>query len=139
MPLRSVNWDSVRYRLDCGADLQGPVATQVFKVLYAQPTADVQLAIVMVACNAGAGTPPRVVYVFDGADSTNGPHLLQTLSDDGIASHALNRITGSVSAEGPNVTTTGSTYSSSSIPRCCPDGTFTSRWTWSGREYQQIP
>lgn len=126
IPLTSVNWNSVSYPLNCGGS-----PTQVLQALYANPTPGVSVGIITVACQAGAGTPPRTVYVYEGASSTSTPNLLQTLSSDG-----LSRITQNVSASGSTVSTNGGTYSSSSIPRCCPDGTFTSTWVWSGGSYK---
>lgn len=126
VPLPTVSWNAVSYPLDCGGS-----ATQVLQTMYATPVADVTVAIVMVACQAGAGTPPRTVYVYEGASSATTPNLLQTLSSDG-----LSRITSTVSASEATVTTTGYTYSSSSVPRCCPDGTFTSKWDWSSGSYR---
>jgi hypothetical protein len=136
VPLGPVNWSAVEYPLSCGTTLQGPVGTQVDTVAYAQPAPGIRLAIVMVACQAGAGTPPRVVYVFTGTASAAGPHLVQTLSDDGTASGAFTRVTETLSVDGPTVTTTGATYSSPAVARCCPDGTFTARWTWSVNNYE---
>lgn len=126
IPLTSVNWNSVSYPLNCGG-----TPTQVLQTLYATPTPGISVGIVMVACQAGAGTPPRTVYVYEGASSTSAPNLLQTLSSDG-----LSRITSKVSVSGSTVSTSGGTYSSSSVPRCCPDGTFTSNWVWSSGSYK---
>ena len=67
--LASVDWARVAYPIDCGSMLQGKVGTQVLQVAYAQPAPDAELALVMVACQAGAGTPPRTIFVFDGAIS----------------------------------------------------------------------
>ncbi len=34
VPVGSVNWEQVSYPLDCGTNLQGPVGTQVYKLVY---------------------------------------------------------------------------------------------------------
>jgi hypothetical protein len=124
-----VQWDAVRYPLDCGGS-----GTKVLKVVMTTPTPAVHLAVIMAACDAGAGSPPRSIFVYDRADTPTTPHLSQTLSqDDG------RRLTAAVAASGADITTSGSTYSSTSVPRCCPDGTFTARWTWSGQTYTRVP
>ena len=136
--LSAVRWDQVTYPLQCGTTLQGPTPTQVLAVVYPQVNPGTQVAAVLVACHAGAGTPPRVLYVFDRASSPTTPHLLQTLSDDN-RSTTPTRVTNTISASGPDITSSGSLYSSPNIPRCCPDGTFTARWTWTGSGYRQAP
>ena len=63
---------------------------------------DVSVAVVLVACDAGAGTPPRTILVYDQAYSRVGVHLLQTLHEDG-----LTQVTDEVGAEGLDVTARG--------------------------------
>lgn len=132
--LRSVDWGHVGYPLGCGGTSQGKVGTQVLQVAYAQPAPDAEVAVVIVACQAGAGTPPRSTFVFDHPISAISAHLAQTLSQDAISGRR--RITGSVAISGSTLTATGDSYSSASIPQCCPDGKFTAHWTWSGNEYK---
>ncbi|MCU1461397.1 MAG: repeat protein [Acidimicrobiales bacterium] len=124
-----VNWYFVRYPIDCGAT----TGTKLLDVVFANPQPTVRLAIVMVACDAGAGTPGRSIFVYDHAESVTSAHLSQTLWRDDWS-----RLTGTVVAQGADVTTSGSTYSSATIPRCCPDGTFTARWTWTGQSYARV-
>jgi hypothetical protein len=124
--LASVDWASVHYPIDCGVGW----GTKLLKVVMAAPDAAHRLAVVMAACDAGAGSPPRSIFVYDRADSAAIPHLSQTLAQDDPQ-----HITGTLDATGANITTTGGTYSSTNLPRCCPDGTFTSRWTWNGHTY----
>jgi hypothetical protein len=124
-----VNWHSVRYPIDCG----GTTGTKVLDVVFASPQPTVRLAIVMVACDAGAGSPGRSIFVYDRADSVTSAHLSQTLWRDDWS-----RLTGTVVSKGTTVITSGSTYSSTNIPRCCPDGTFTARWMWTGQSYTRV-
>lgn len=124
--LATVKWDRVDYPIDCG-DRTG---TKKLDMVLTSPEAGRRLAVVMAACDAGAGTPGRWIFVYDRADSPTTPHLSQVLtSDDDV------HVTGTLSATGRTVTTTGSTYSSSNVPRCCPDGTFTAHWRWNGSSY----
>ena len=123
--LGAVDWDALAYPIDCGA-----AGARVLQVAMVRPDDAHQVAVVLVACDAGAGSPPRSILVYDSARSTAAPRLHQTLAQDG-----QHRITASLSADGPTLTATGGTYSSASIPRCCPDGEFTTRWRWNGTEY----
>ena len=110
------------------------MGTQVLQVASAQPAPDVKLALVMVACQAGAGTPTRTIFVFDGAISATSAHLLETLWQAGA--NGTRKITDYLTASGASVDTSGGTYSSATFPQCCPDGKFTARWTWSGTQYK---
>lgn len=123
--LRTVSWSATAFPLGCD-----DIGVDVLQVEYAEPSPGTQVAIVMVACSAGAGSPPRGVFVFDSAATDTAPHLLQTLSEDDAT-----RLTGSIEVHGDAVDTSGSTYSSANVPRCCPDGTFTARWRWSEGSY----
>lgn len=122
--LDTVSWSAAAYPLKCD-----DVGVEVLQVEYAEPSPNVRVAIVMVACAAGAGTPPRGVYVFDSAASNRAPHLLQTLSVDDAT-----RITGRIEVHNNDLEATGGTYSSTDA-RCCPQGTFTARWQWRDGRY----
>ena len=128
--LASVRWQEVELPIECGdvANRAEPVS-----VVTAQPAPGVQVAVVVTACRAGAGSPPRSVLVYDGADSPTRPRLRQTLWEDG-----LNRLTSGVVAAAGELASTGGTYSSREVPRCCPDGAFTTRWRWSDAGYVQV-
>lgn len=127
--LAAVRWEAVAYPVDCGPT----TGTRVLDVQLAQPDALQRVALVMVACDAGAGSPPRTILVFDRADSPSTPHLAQILTQDG-----LDRITSTMTIQGATVATAGGTYSSAAIPRCCPDGEFTARWAWNGTRYSPV-
>jgi hypothetical protein len=131
--LRSVDWGRVGYPIDCGSTSQG-VGAEVLQTAYAQPAPNAEVAVVLIACRAGAGTPPRSIFVFDRAISATSAHLAQTLSQDAVT--GPRRITGSVAASGSTVTARGDSYSSATIPQCCPEGKFTAHWAWSGNEYK---
>jgi hypothetical protein len=73
--LQRVDWSRAA-ALDCGSTDQGPVATTVVQVAYPSPAPDKTVAVVLVRCDAGAGTPPTSVLVFDQATSTTAAHLL---------------------------------------------------------------
>ena len=130
VPLDTVEWSSVRYPFDCGDTQRGPVGWKVRDIAYATPAGGTALAIILVTCDAGAGTPPANLLVYDSATSRSTPHLLQTLvrSDDNwTADH--------IGASGDTVSLAVAGYSAERIPRCCPDVTATLIWRWSGGSY----
>lgn len=124
--LSTVSWASVAYPIDCGPD----TTTKLIDVAMATPEPGRTVAVVTAACDAGAGSPPRSILAYDRADSASTPHLLQELANDG-----LGRLTDKVVVAGSSVVATGGSYSSTQVPRCCPDSTFTARWIWSGTQY----
>jgi hypothetical protein len=128
--LHSVDWNAVTYPI---APRCAPVGVRGAQVVYPSPAPGAQLAAVLAECNAGAGTPPVVLYVYDGASSPRTPHLAATLvsdSDDWQAS---------------TLTTSGATlrlpvrgFSSTSVPNCCPDVQTTLVWQWNGSGYRLV-
>jgi hypothetical protein len=129
--LTSVSWAGVTYPFQCGTTLQGPVGYRVVQVAYPQAAPGQTLAIVMVECNSGAGTPPVELLVYDGASSPLAPHLAQTLVE--VSSrYQASRFT----AGGSSVTVAVSGFSSTAVANCCPDIHMTLTWHWTGRGYQ---
>lgn len=122
-PLRGVAWATQAYPFDCS-----PVG---YLVLHSQ---DVELtgdrnrdAVVLVRCNAGAGTPPVGLYVFDGASSPAAPRLLATLLSPNEGKQA-----GTFTVRDRTISMRTYGFSSDRVPHCCPDETFHLTWTWHG-------
>jgi hypothetical protein len=130
VPLTSVDWQSVSYPL---ATRCAPVGVRVVQVAYPNPTGNTPLAAVLVECNAGAGTPPVVLYVYDGAVSTRQPHLASTLVSDTDEWQAA-----SFSAAGTDLTMNVAGFSSATVPNCCPDVHTQLVWRWTGSGYQLV-
>lgn len=130
--LRTVRWASVVYPIEPHCRPFSP-AVSVRQVAYPVPVPGVQLAVVLVRCNSGAGTPPVAVYVYDRATSTGSPHLAGTLVTDGdgwqAATFGVNGATISLPVAG---------FSSGSLPNCCPDVRATLVWRWSGSKYELV-
>ena len=124
LPLQYVNWSAVSYPLDCAGVGYGAGAT------YVTPQAGIQLALVLVSCKFGAGTPPSALLVYDRATSATTPHLLQILISDKDYWLANN-----VSGEGAHVSMKVAGYSSRSVVRASPDVTATFSWDWAGGMY----
>lgn len=84
-------------------------------------------AVVVSACDAGAGSPPSNVFVFDGASPASGPRLLAHLvrSEDNLLVSALR-------LKGSDIRGDAYGYSSESVPRCCPDLRIRLHWHWNG-------
>ena len=127
-PLSNVQWDEVAYPMDC-AD----VGWNVLDVMYTRHGAETAVAVLLVACDAGAGSPPRAIYVYDRAESATEPRLLQALWQD-----SWRTLLGTLDLDGVELVATGTTYSSQDIPRCCPDGEITVRWRWTERGYAPV-
>ncbi len=88
-------------------------------------------ALVTVRCAAGAGSPPSALYVYDGRRRAVGlVGELLTPRDDVL-------LTG-VAVKDETVIARGTTYSSSRVPRCCPDERFTGIWRWRDGEPERI-
>jgi hypothetical protein len=118
----TTDWTQVSYPFDCGS-----VGYTVQQVAYV--TLDVPSTLVLVRCNAGAGSPPSGLYLFDPGASGD-PSLRAALlkETDGYLARSF-------TLTGTNVTMAVDGYSSSSVPRCCPDIHKTLSWSWDGREF----
>ncbi len=82
--------------------------------------------VAVARCAAGSGTPPSGVYVI-AKPATGKPRVVATLVDPkdklNVTDFAVtNRV----------VTATLLGYSSSTVPRCCPDKTEKAKWQWQG-------
>lgn len=127
-PLVARDWASVRYPLDCGR-FGWQVVSRVFGDVTGAGRPD---AVLVVACNAGAGSPPEHVFVYDGASPPGSPRLLATLTAPG-----MQFVTG-LKIVGRTVSGTAYGYSSDRIPRCCPDLRFPVVWEWTGTTFRLV-
>lgn len=87
------------------------------------------MALVLVTCDAGAGTPSVELYAFDQTEGSSA-HLSQTLvraTDNWQANH--------VDVDSDTVSLPVFGFSSVDVPRCCPDVTATLTWRWNGTTY----
>jgi hypothetical protein len=101
-------------------------------VVYAAPAVGVRVALVLVTCDAGAGSPPAGLFVYDRAESASSAHLAQTLvqPEEGWLAN-------DVVAEAADVSLAVGGYSSDDITRCCPDVSDTLTWQWDGDSYRR--
>lgn len=127
-PLAVRDWASVRFPLDCGR-FGWQVVSRVFGDVTGDGRPD---AVVVVACNAGAGSPPEHIFAYDGASPPGPPRLLATLTAPG-----LQFVTG-LKIVGRTVSGTAYGYSSDRIPRCCPDLRFPVVWEWTGTAFRLV-
>lgn len=125
-PLTEADWQTVSYPFDCGGFGYFVNATH-----YADLDGDGRVeAVVLVRCDAGAGSPPSGLYVFDGTSAPSNPRLMATL-----LSPKTDRETNAFTITGTTVTMDGYGYSSPSVPRCCPDEKYRMTWVWDGPHY----
>jgi hypothetical protein len=129
--LTSVPWASITYPFGCGTTLQGPVGYRVVHVAYPEPAPGRKVAVVMVECHSGAGTPPVELLVYDAAPGTLAPHLSQTLIQVSSRYQAS-----AFTASGATLTLGVNGFSSPSVPNCCPDVHTTLSWHWTASGYQ---
>lgn len=124
--LDRVDWSALDYPLTCegtGEKVDGVTLGDVDGRAPAE-------AVVAVRCDAGAGSPPTGLYVYAGR--LGDVRLLGTLlrPEDDIL------LTG-VDVEDGVVTAAGTTYSSTQVPRCCPDERFAATWRWDGSTFRR--
>lgn len=125
VPLVGRDWSRVQWPFRCAGV---PVRTTDRVVI--DLTGDGLPEVVLVAfCDAGAGSPPQHLLVFDGASPPGPPRLLAELSAPGIQLFIR------VSAAGGVIRATGLGYSGPTVPRCCPDISRQLAWRWSGRGF----
>jgi hypothetical protein len=129
--LQSVRWASVLYPFatHCGNVFNPPVSLR--QVAFAAPAPGVHVAVVMVSCTVGAGTPPVAVYVYDHATAATAPHLAATLVADTNEWQAR-----AFTINGAMITLPVGGFSSLSVPNCCPDVHATLVWRWTGSQYR---
>lgn len=127
--LEQVDWNAVDYPIDCGTPAVTPKTT-VQKIAYATPHHNRPVAVALVRCNAGAGSPSSSLFVYDGSTSRTTPHLaaaLLTASD--------NWVVNDFTAAGSTLTVPVLGFSSDSVARCCGDVHATLTWQWNGTGY----
>jgi hypothetical protein len=110
------------------------VGYRIVQIAYPQPAPGLNVAIVMVECNSGAGTPPVELLVYRGASSPLAPHLTQTLIS--VSSHYQ---ASRFSATAASLTVAANGFSSVAVPNCCPDVHKTLNWHWTFSGYQPGP
>jgi len=125
--LTSVSWSSVHYG---GTYFPNDCSPDVRQVKYVTPAPTVTDAAVVVSCQSGAGTPPSALLLFDKADSSGTPHMLQSL-----ISYYDALLFSSSSADGPSLSVIVSGYHVSSAQ---PSSFFhaTLGWEWKDGDYR---
>ncbi|MGH3327061.1 MAG: hypothetical protein ACRDPT_04555 [Streptomycetales bacterium] len=126
--LTDVAWPRVDYPMACPG-----VGFEVLDVEYGDLTADGESeALVHVRCASGAGSPPSALYVY-GRPERGVPQLVAALL--GASSGVL---VDRIGIEADGISASGVSYSSSDVPRCCPDETFDARWRWTGEGFDRV-
>ncbi|MFF5043071.1 hypothetical protein [Streptomyces nigra] len=86
--------------------------------------------VAVVHCDSPMGTPPDGVYVLTSATGTAAPRIVATLIDpkDSITVRDIAIRDGAVTAHLFG-------YSSSDVPRCCPDVDDSAKWQWKNGSF----
>ncbi len=112
------DWSKIRYAMNCGGT--GVVVVQALNKDYSgdgRPE-----AVRLVRCNAGAGSPPSSLFVYN-ADKFGAPHLIDTLISQGEGL-AMNGI----SSEGNDLFGTVYAVDGSGIE-------YNVAWVWQGKGF----
>lgn len=121
--LEQVDWSAIHYPVDCQE-----IPQEVTKFAIGDATGDGRAeAVVVVRCAAGAGSPPSAVFVYGSVAGQAEPQLLATL-----VRPDQNLLIDEAGASVEGITVGGYGYSSTDVPRCCPDREVDWRWQWSG-------
>ncbi|MET9297612.1 hypothetical protein [Streptomyces sp. NPDC003077] len=113
---------AARYPVDCGSE-----RPQVVRQVSGDLDGDgIRETAAVVRCPAGIGTPPSGVYVLARGSGPHAPPrvvatLLAPSEDRSVTEFALRDRTLSATLLG---------YSSTDVPRCCPDVRERAKWRW---------
>jgi hypothetical protein len=111
----------VTFPIECG-----PVKTVVKKKASGDLDGDGRPeTVVVVHCDAPMGTPPDGMYVLTRAVGTGKPRVVATLVDPKAGSTVSD-----FAVRDGAVTATILGYSSTDVPRCCPDVHSSVKWQW---------
>lgn len=124
-----VDWRQVPHPVDC-RELALRVLDVEVANLDGTPGPE---AVVVVRCDAGAGSPPSAVLVYDQDSVTSRPPspaatLLTTGEDVLLAG---------VSVDSGRIRGEAFAYSAKDVPRCCPDRHLELTWRWTGRDFRR--
>ncbi|MFJ8908874.1 hypothetical protein ACIRIU_28345 [Streptomyces sp. NPDC102351] len=112
----------VEFPLDCG-----PVKVVVKKQASGDLDGDGRPeTVAAVHCDAPMGTPPDGVYVLTQAADGTRPRVVATLVDPGDRTNVED-----FAVRAGDVVATLLGYSSTDVPRCCPDVRETVKWRWN--------
>ncbi|WP_405874709.1 MULTISPECIES: hypothetical protein [unclassified Streptomyces] len=88
--------------------------------------------VAVVHCDAPMGTPPDGVYVITRASHADKPRVVATL----IAPKSGDTVSDIAVRDGAVLATLRG-YSSSDVPRCCPDVTDSAKWQWKNGAFMR--
>ncbi|MGP4008092.1 hypothetical protein [Streptomyces sp. 4N124] len=88
--------------------------------------------IAVVHCDAPMGTPPDGLYVLTTAADTGKPRVVATLVDPKDRT-----IVSDIAVQDGAVLGTLLGYSSSDVPRCCPDVKDSAKWQWKNGTFER--
>ncbi|MDO0931772.1 hypothetical protein QQY66_08800 [Streptomyces sp. DG2A-72] len=88
--------------------------------------------VAVVHCDAPMGTPPDGLYVLTTAADTGKPRVVATLVDPKDRS-----VVSDIAVQGGAVLGTVLGYSSTDVPRCCPDVKDSAKWQWKNGTFER--
>jgi hypothetical protein len=124
--LRNTQWATAHYPFSCTGF--GYIPQRVVYLEFSGTPS----AVVLVACHAGAGTPPSGLYVFQ-LNPNNQVAVAFSLLRPKPGGYQASSFT----VQGPMVTMRVYGFSSASIPNCCPDVIRVLTWRWTGSGFSR--
>ncbi|SEO66772.1 hypothetical protein SAMN05216267_103538 [Actinacidiphila rubida] len=91
--------------------------------------------VAVVRCRADTGTPPSGVYILSAPATAGGPPRIAQM----LVNPKDDREISDFRMEGRTVRATVLGFSSSTVPRCCPDMSRGYSWEWRDGHYVALP
>lgn len=91
--------------------------------------------VAVVRCHSDTGTPPSGVYILSAPTTAGAPPKVAQM----LVNPADDREISNFRMEGRTVKATVLGFSSSTVPRCCPDMSRGYSWEWRGGHYVALP
>lgn len=132
VPPSGVAWATVAFPVNdgCGPGQRSPWT--VVQDTAMTPPGGPELAILLVHCQSTIGNAPDNLLVYDGATSAASPEYLTTL----MAWPTQDYLASGFSVSGTTISIAVSGYSTTSVPRCCPNVHKTLQWTWANGNFR---
>lgn len=132
VPPSEVAWSTVAFPVNdgCGPGQRFPWAVSQETAMV--PANGPELAILLIHCKTTIGNQPDNLLVYNGATSATSPDYLATL----FAWPTQDYQASGFSISGTTISISVSGYSTTGVPRCCPNVHTTLQWTWANGQFR---
>lgn len=132
VPPSGVVWATVAFPVNDGCGPGQKFPWGVTQETTMTPSSGPELAILLVQCHSTIGNWPGNLLVYDGATSPASPEYLTTL----MAWPTQDYLASGFSVSGTTISIAVGGYSTTSVPRCCPNVHKTLQWTWANGNFR---